>query len=219
MAEYYLQNNFIDFQDLLLKFPHQRLMVNAEQHNPTEIDDSMISFVISGRVVSKQILANGNWHTLLAYGPGSMFPLMTPTPAFSGRIAHFAVENTVLWRFAPETIDSKSLQDNLQFQKAVQANYRHHLTFLLNDIEQLLTETGLQRLAGFLLYYLHEHQPEENRINVSQKDIGALIGINPVNMSRNLKKLKNIGAVELDHGILRVKDEEIIQDIANGRIV
>lgn len=216
MTDYFMEHNFTEFKSLLSQIPHAVIVLSGSSKKPVPLaNTNHIFFIVNGRVRNKLLLENGKWHTLLTYGPNAIFPLTKPNKTIDDVVIHFAVEETMLWTFDGDFFENESLRSNHEFQLAL-SNYRQkHTLFLLHTIATQITQTGLQRLANFLCYYIKKHHPAQSKINLNQKDIADLIGINTINMSRNLRRLRDNQVVKVQGGQIFVLNLEELEHIAN----
>ncbi|AYM01503.1 Crp/Fnr family transcriptional regulator [Levilactobacillus yiduensis] len=206
--DYLIQNDYQQFKNELLKLPHiQKTYMANDEVSLT----NKTYFIVTGRVIELLLLEDGREHALVAYGPKTLFP-----PLFS---ASMKSRDTLLFRvIQPSTLwcyDSALLSNYAQTQPALRQQlnqtYLNHMDYYLNDISQLITESGMQRLVSFLTYYLKEHRPTGNLIPIRQKNIAVLIAVNPTNMSRNIKKLKDANLITISGNGINVLDPQALE--------
>ncbi|ETY72599.1 hypothetical protein LFAB_16715 [Lactiplantibacillus fabifermentans T30PCM01] len=201
--DYLIQGDYQEFQTTLQAIPHTAKRLSADEELST---NQQAYFVVTGTIIEIMLLADGEEHALTAYGPATLFPPLSTTD--------FKPKNNLCFRtVAPSTVwcfDKPLLQrlgsHNPKFQAVMTNSYIKHMNYYLDDIEQLIHTTGMQRLVTFLLYYIEEHHPHANLIPLRQKNIAKLIAVNPTNMSRNIKKLKAENIVKISGDGITITD-------------
>lgn len=192
--KFLIQNDYQAFKNELQKIPH------TQKHflENNEIDMShQTYFIITGRVIELLLLTDGDEHALIAYGNQTIFPpLFSESMTTVDTLTFRAIQPSTLWCYDSQLL-AKYANSNDQFNFQLKQSYLKHMDYYLNDISQLIASSGMQRLVTFLLYYLDEHHPVDNIIPVRQKNIATLIAMNPTNMSRNIKKLKDANLVRI----------------------
>lgn len=203
--DYLIQDDFQQFEEELKKIPH------TQKRYATDIEIPLANqtyYVVTGRIIECLLLADGDEHGLVAYGPHTIFPPLFSTSVPSDHVLLFrTIQPSILWRYDNDVL-AKYADAQPAFSKQLNQSYLKHMDFYLSDISQLISASGMQRLVSFLLYYLNEHHPADNLIPIRQKNIASLIAINPTNMSRNIKKLKDAGLVIVSGGGIQVLDPE-----------
>lgn len=205
--DYLIQDDFQQFAEELKKIPHTQKQYAADTEIPLA---NQTYYVVTGRIIECLLLADGDEHGLVAYGPHTIFPPLSlfSTPTSSDYVLLFrTIQPSVLWRYDNNVL-AKYADAQPAFGKQLNQSYLKHMDFYLSDISQLISTSGMQRLVSFLLYYLNEHHPAGNLIPIRQKNIASLIAINPTNMSRNIKKLKDAGLVIVSGSGIQVLDAE-----------
>jgi CRP-like cAMP-binding protein len=203
--DYLIQDDFWQFEEELKKIPHTQKRYAADIEIPLA---NQTYYVVSGRIIECLLLADGDEHGLVAYGPHTIFPPLLSTSAPSDHVLLFrTIKPSILWRYDNDVL-AKYADAQPPFSKQLNQSYLKHMDFYLSDISQLISASGMQRLVSFLLYYLNEHHPAGNLIPIRQKNIASLIAINPTNMSRNIKKLKDAGLVIVSGGGIQVLEPE-----------
>jgi CRP-like cAMP-binding protein len=129
---------------------------------------------------------------------------VTATVILGARI--LAVPNQVIRaeiHAAPEVLD------------AILASAYSHLHRLVAQIEHLKGDTSLQRTARFILA-LAERGTQKLVLPFSKQTIAALIGAKPETLSRNFRKLEEIG-VRVDGEIVTIQDVEHLRGLVFGK--
>lgn len=205
--EFFIQKDYQDFEDDLLKLPHTQKMIAANE----EISlTNQTYFIVSGRVVEILLLPDGEAHALVAYGPQTLFPpLFSASMPTKDELIFRFVQPSTLWCY-DNTLLANYAEQHRTFAKQLNQSYLKHMNYYLNDISQLITSSGMQRLVTFLNYYLDEHHPSDNLIPIRQKNLARLIALNPTNMSRNIKKLKEANIVQVSGAGITVLNPEAL---------
>lgn len=164
--DYIIQNDYQPFQNDLQKLPHTK---KTYQANDEILLTNRSYFVVTGRVVEILLLEDGNEHALVAYGPQTMFPpLFSASIAAKDELRYDVIQPTTLWVYDNDSLFNYA-QTHSAFSKQLHQSALKHMDYYLNDISQLLSESGMQRLITFLLYYLNEHHPADQLIPIRQK--------------------------------------------------
>jgi CRP-like cAMP-binding protein len=201
--DYLIQDDYQQFLEELKKIPHtqKQYAANAEIQL---VNQSY--FVMTGRIIERLLLVDGEEHSLVAYGPRTMFPpLFSSSMSAQNVLLYRTIQPSTLWRYDNRVL-TEYAETHPDFDKQMKQSYLKHMDFYLSDINQLVSSSGMQRLVSFLIYYLNEHKPANNLIPIRQKNIASLVAINPTNMSRNIKKLKNADLVSVSGSGIKVLD-------------
>lgn len=206
--DYIIQNDYQSFQNELQKLPHTQKTYQANDEIPLT---NRSYFVVTGRVVEILLLEDGNEHALVAYGPQTMFPpLFSASMAVKDELRYDVIQPSTLWEYDNDMLFNYA-QTHSAFSKQLNQSSLKHMDYYLNDISQLLTESGMQRLITFLLFYLDEHHPADHLIPIRQKNLATLIAVNPTNMSRNVKKLKDANIITVSSDGVTILDLEALK--------
>ncbi|WP_054749880.1 Crp/Fnr family transcriptional regulator [Lacticaseibacillus thailandensis] len=103
--------------------------------------------------------------------------------------------------------------NNRDFNHQLILSYQRNIDYLIRKKELLLTSTGWQRLAYYLTCYLDEYEPSDDTVHVSQSLMGSLVVLNPVNTSRNMKKLRQLGLISTDRNGIKVLQREKLRQL------
>ncbi len=87
-----------------------------------------------------------------------------------------------------------------------------HCRQAFQAIDDFLLCTPQQRLAKWVL----SHVDPAGRLNIKQKELGALIGISRQSTNKILKSWQQLGGIHIGYGELRVLDADTLADIAKG---
>ncbi|KRM54510.1 Crp/Fnr family transcriptional regulator [Lacticaseibacillus sharpeae] len=206
--EYLIQNDYQQFKKDLQGLPHVQRTFPPNTEVPLT---NKSYFVVAGRVIELLLLEDGREHALVAYGPETIFPPLFSEPMQSkDELLCRTIQPTTLWCYDNTALFNRA-QMQPAFGKQLNQSYLNHINYYLNDISQLLTESGIQRLISFLVYYLNEHHPVDNLIPIRQKNIATLIAVNPTNMSRNIKKLKDAELISISGNGIRVLNPDALK--------
>lgn len=201
--DYLIQNDYQQFKNDLQQLPHTQKNYLPNDEIPLP---KTTYFVVTGRVIELLLLEDGREHALVAYGPQTMFPpLLSESIKSKDVLLCRAIQPSTLWCYDNDLlVDYARTQPT--FGQQLNQSYLKHMDYYLNDISQLISESGMQRLISFLLYYLNEHHPADHLIPIRQKNIAMLIAVNSTNMSRNIKKLKDANLITVSGDGVNVLD-------------
>lgn len=113
--------------------------------------------------------------------------------------------------------DCRALIDN---HSACRADFMSglalELTERLEDLALLTQADAMARLINYLLRQLpagHRKSPRVVRLTIPKRWLAAQLAMTPETLSRLLGKLRDKGAIDIDHQRLEIIDEQMLQDV------
>jgi CRP/FNR family transcriptional regulator len=142
-------------------------------------------------------------------------------PAFFGGAASFTGSNFPAWA---ETIEDSEVifiprKDFLELMKAdpeiamkLMAVMAQRLFYLTNVIENLSLKDALSKVAS---YILKQSQEKGREAFVFKTNLAAMeLGLSKETVSRMLSKLKSLGAIEKSGNEVKIKNVQVLKDLA-----
>lgn len=205
--KYFLHNDYFEFRDYLLKENPNIKFYKKDSYlsNSSEPLD-YIYFILDGIIINTFIYKNGNEKAFTAHGKNTIIPLYSPI--------NFHIENSIMLRALedchviafPKDKFANLLQNNKELNSQMYISYIKRIIFLLYENSSLINDSGINRISVFLLNYINEHNPKDNVIPLSQKEIANLVGLNLINTSRNIKTLKDMNVINTGRNKIIVLD-------------
>jgi len=163
-------------------------------------------------VINTFIYKNGNEKAFTANGKNTIVPLYSPM--------NFPIENSLTIKVVedchviafPKKKFADLLQTNKDLNNQMYISYIKHINFLLYENLSLINNSGITRISIFLVLYINEHNPNDNVIPLSQKEIANLVGLNLINTSRNIKTLKDLNIIDTGRNKIIVLDINRLTD-------
>jgi len=116
--------------------------------------------------------------------------------------------------------DCRAIMDN---HPACRADFMSglglELTERLEDLALLTQADAMARLVNYLLRQLppgHRKSPRVVRLTIPKRWLAAQLAMTPETLSRLLGKLRDRGAIDIDHQRLEIIDEQMLQDVLLG---
>lgn len=89
---------------------------------------------------------------------------------------------------------------------------------LLRHLNHLLSDLSLgsvtSRLAAYLLHLVHRENSNRVQLDVSKKELAYRLGTVPETLSRNLKKLRGAGVIEVAGQNIIINDINALEDLS-----
>jgi len=173
-----------------------------------------IGLVVSGWMKLFRMSAGGNEAVVRMFSAGESFGEAvalrgTSYPASGGAVT----DCRVLWINAEHL--RRQLRDSPDLALAILASTFVHLHDLVNQIEQLKSQNGGQRVAEFLLGICETSEgPATIRLPYDKVVIAGLLGIKPESLSRAFARLRDFGVV-IRGNELDIADVGILRSLAS----
>lgn len=162
-----------------------------------------------------KISAQGRELIVTILEEGSTF---NEVPVFDGGLNPVnaaALEESQVWIIDPDAIRKVMYQYPSMCQSVV-LNLSHNLRKLIGIIEELSFYQVTHRLARLLSQMPNEHLSGEVSIRLNRSQLAARLGTVREVAARALRELERSGAIKVDRYHIRIQDEEILQQWAQG---
>lgn len=195
IPEYYYDNTFIPFQDLLISDRRQRHFAAGE--TLINVGEYMTStYYIHQGVLKLAIVSNtGVEKTELFIGHGGLFPLYSPIERrYREERDELIVkaQTDVTVTKIPQRAIADLLDHQPAFAKAMLRQYADFSAILLYDAINLSSQDNLTKVCNYL--YQYEKLLKPHGIILTQEEIASNIGIPLLTLSRHLQKLRQQGS-------------------------
>jgi len=164
-----------------------------------------------GRVKVYKLSPDGREHILHLCGPGDSFNDIAaldggPNPSSAASLGHTLVLNL------PSEALSAALCDSLPLAQAVIRALTGRVRSLVQQIEDLALHSVTTRLARFLLE--QAESPALSGPGITRAAVAAHLATTPETISRGLRALEQIGAIQFDRHRIIIVDEDVLRAIA-----
>ncbi len=164
-----------------------------------------------GRVKVYKLSPDGREHILHLCGPGDSFNDIAaldggPNPSSAASLGHTLALNL------PSEAFSAALCESLPLAQAVIRTLTGRVRSLVQQIEDLALHSVTTRLARFLLE--QAESPALSGPGITRAAVAAHLAATPETISRGLRALEQIGAIQFDRHRIVIVDEGILRAIA-----
>ena len=172
--------------------------------------------VLTGWVMLYKMQANGQVTTLEIFGPGESFAegamyMKDGFPAFAEMISTGRLLEMPCGPFINRLRSDPDLALNMLTAMAVR------LKSFTSRLERMATLTAPQRVAMFLLRFVHAEEASEGgnviELPYDKQLIAGRLGMSPETLSRSFRKLRGLG-VAVQSGEVRIADIAALQKFA-----
>ncbi|UCD16425.1 MAG: Crp/Fnr family transcriptional regulator [Candidatus Zixiibacteriota bacterium] len=171
--------------------------------------------LLGGRVRLYKASPDGKEYTLHQIRPGQLF---AEVAIF--KVGHFPAnciaQEESLIAFFPKERFLELLQASPQISLKIIASLSGFLRDFNRQLEELSLKEVPARIASFLL---SEHEKSKKNVvslDTSKSELANRLGTISETLSRNLRRLKENGVIEVDHKKITILDKERLSAIANG---
>lgn len=151
-------------------------------------------------------------------GDGTIFPLyVNYSETIMEKVLEVQAFTDITVLEIPKYRIHNLMMENPDFAMAMNGAYSKYTTLLLYDLTSQLFDNALVKTCSFLHIYISYMQPAvPSVIELTQEEIGDIIGLTRPNVSRALNVLKKDGIIETDRGLIRVTDHERLKTYCAG---
>ena len=194
--------------------PHRKRRYQAGHVLLFEDDDAPMLFVVeNGWAAALRNLADGAEQILDLFIPGQIIGLREVTSDESILSYHALTDLDV--RLIRKSDMQELIKDCSSIGELIFHAISREESWLLDRITALAQRDAAQRLVHLLLELADrismnsgEATGSDFEMPLTQEQLGSIVGITPVHVSRTLKKLKEEGLVTFDNGSVRILDRD-----------
>lgn len=171
--------------------------------------------LLSGAVRIYKASPDGKEYTLHHIKPGQMF---AEAVLFGGDIfpANSMAVNDSLVGFFPKEQFIKLIEDSPQVSLKMIAALSNFVREFNQQIEDLSLREVPARLASHLLRKAEQSGSNQIALDITKAELARSLGTISETLSRNLKKLRDLGLVEVDGKNITILDSERLQAVTDG---
>jgi len=168
--------------------------------------------VVGGLVKLQSQAPDGRVSVFLGIPPGQWFGEGSVLKKERRRYEVVALRETTLLCLPCPVFDALFAQ-HLPFAQALVHQLNHRLGQAMASIEASRTRSPQQRVA---LYLSRLFWYGIQKVDLSQEELGALVGLSRQTVNRALGELEQRGLLTLQHGRIRVHDDEGLSALVTG---
>ena len=171
--------------------------------------------LLSGRVRVYKASAEGKEYTMHRIMPGQLF---AEAAIFQGDKfpANAAEEEDSLVAFFPRDAFLKLLSDSPQLSMKIIGSLSGFVREFNRRLEELSLKEVPARIASYLLTLAEENKSHNIILDSSKTKLAKRLGTISETVSRNLKKLKGLGVIEVDRQNIKILNLKKLSQIADG---
>lgn len=192
---YYYGNDYAQFKSYFLsKNPAKKLFKKGEILWKSNELINEVYYIESGIFQSSVEHEKGYRKILSFHGPGTVFPgCHKSTFKIERSLLCIAVTDVEVLSFSRDNF-YKMYQENMDLNAQVLEWYATYINLLIYCVAHQDYNSTLTKICNFLNIYLTYAPPgdtSKNTININQVMMSDILGINRVNIAKNLSRLRN----------------------------
>ena len=169
-----------------------------------------IDIILSGEVVVQRIEESGNILTINAFGAGET---LGSNLIFSSKnnypMTVIAKSNCTLLHITSSLVLELCRMDEIFLFQFLQ-NISDRTVFLTDKIKSITLKTIRECIIDYLTYQYYHQGSLKIKLDVSKKDLAEKLGVQRPSLSRELKKMRDVGLVDFDAYSITIKDVSIL---------
>ncbi len=165
----------------------------------------------TGSVKIYKLNPEGDEHILHLLGPGDSFNDISALDA-GPNAANAATLGAVDVWILPSSALRDTLQNDIQFAMAVVEVLTQRIRGLAQQIEDLTLFSVTTRLARFLIQQMET--PSLDEPGITRKAIAAHLATKPETISRSLRTLEKVGAIQFDRHQIVIINLDLLHELA-----
>lgn len=171
--------------------------------------------LLSGRARVYKSSPDGKEFTIHQIAPGQLF---AEAAIFRGDQypANCSALADAIVAFIPKDAFIRLIQDSPQISLKIIASQAGYLREFTQKVEELTLKDVSARVAGYLLREYRKGRSNEIILDIPKTELARSLGTISETLSRNLKKLKEIGVIRVEGNKISILDTERLNSIAEG---
>lgn len=221
LSRFYLYNDFSQFEDLVLRHSdYQRTFSKGEILRDATSSYRTSYYIRKGIAKLCVLNENGSENTLLFFGEGAIHPINCLHNNFllEESLALVAVTDLEVIAFRSPRILEMTAEDN-RMTAAIIEMFDKYSNMLETRIMLYANNDSVGTVSVFLYLYIHYKPNRDNIVNLTQEEIGQLVGISRMQVSRALKPLRDSGIIETHNSFIKILDEEELRTLCSKSVV
>ncbi|SYZ71835.1 Transcriptional regulator, Crp/Fnr family [Candidatus Zixiibacteriota bacterium] len=172
--------------------------------------------LLAGRVRVYKSSPDGKEFTIHQIAPGQLF---AEAAVFRGNkfpASCDALENSTV-AFLPKEAFTQLIKESPQISLKIIAAQAGFLREFNLKVEELTLKEVPSRIAAYLLRESQKKKNLEITLDISKAELARTLGTISETLSRNLKKLREIGAIKVSGKKITILEPDELQSIADGK--
>jgi len=171
--------------------------------------------LLSGRVRIYKASPDGREYTLHTINPGQMFAEAVIFKGDTFPANGAALDDSIVAFFPKDkfiSLVTRSPQISLKMLSAIAEFVRQ----FNRQVEELSLKEVSSRLASYLLKMITKTGNNTFMLEISKSELARSLGTISATLSRNLKRMKDLGVIRVNGQVITVLDLKSLQNIASG---
>lgn len=194
---------------------HERHYLKGEQIISPDEPNDLVYYLVSGRIKKYSLNYKGEEIILTVFRPGSFLPIDQAVGQKLKNRYYFAADTDITVRVAPSKDVTQMLAKNPDVTLALLHRVNRGLHEFQNRSLSLMTGNALNRVAYEIYIEAKNFGKKINKselnIDLSERGIASRTGLTRETVNREIRKLKDAGAVSIKHGSITIKDLDILE--------
>lgn len=165
----------------------------------------------SGRVKAFKLSPDGHEYVMSFFGPGTTFNDLAALDGAQNAVNTMAVTDVVAW-VIPSAVFVDAMQTDIEMCHAVIEGLIGRVRHLVSRVEDLALRPVTARLARFLMTQVEDETLDHPAI--TRQLIANHLATTPESISRSLRLLEELGAIEVDRHQITIANLEKLQQQA-----
>lgn len=218
-TRYYFSHEFTRFLEIFKKYPHQKRKFKKNMYlsKANEVFDCN-DYIVSGLVKVAVIHDSGEEKVIGYFGSGSIYPIICNEQKFllEHSIVVKAINDVSTLRFLPQTI-KEIMKDNPEISYEMIDHYCKFTNLLFFCATTQTYEDVQTRVCNILyIYYLNTGN---KKVNLTQSEIGSIIGSTRVSVVKILKNLRSRGIIETTRYFVEILDLKQLTEFCSMMLI
>lgn len=216
-SNYFFQDEFSQFENFICTVGKRKIIkknsilqdVNITPHHSYYVKKGLIKLSVSNE--------EGAEKTLMFFGKGSIYPLIVSdkATAMENYLEFTAVTDLEVIRF-PSLRIKELLAKNQEFVHVCIDHYAKYTNLLLcNSLLNLYNDSTKNTCTFLYLYKRNLSESGEDIISLTQEQIGKILGLSRVQVSRVLSMLRNDNIIETNRNRIKILDYDKLRSLCS----
>jgi CRP/FNR family transcriptional regulator len=194
---------------------HERHYLKGDQIISPDEPNDLVYYLVSGRIKKYSLNYKGEEIILTVFRPGSFLPIDLAIGQKLKNRYFFAADTDIAVRVAPAKDVTEMLANNPDVALSLLHRVNRGLHEFQNRSLSLMTGNALNRVA-YEIYiegknFGRKISKTDTCIDLSERGIASRTGLTRETVNREIRKLKEAGAVSVKHGSITIKDLNILE--------
>lgn len=207
LPKFYMTDDFTPFEDDILAHGgiRRRIPARTRLHEATS-EVHTAYYIRHGLAKFSLLTEEGAENIIFFYGEGSIFPVNCSTELFTLEtfMSFSAITDLEVITFPAARLPEIAC-GNQDFVAAIILHYSHYASSVLMR-SMLHTYNDSMRVVSTFLCLYCAHSTPKNLVDLSQEEIGNMLGLSRVQVSRVVSVLKRENIIEVNRKSIRILD-------------